>query len=160
MSVNSKGKTQPIQCLLNTGCSKSIILKKFTESKRRTKQRKEDQVRYTTWGGSFDTHCKASVGFRLVEFEQKGKQTIEYKFQVNGTKYPEGKEPKYDMVIGNELLWNMGMVIDFKNETLDWDGDKIPLKINGAIQDKEVCQMLYSMHTDAPIIQEAEERAE
>ena len=64
------------------------------------------------------------------------------------------------MVIGNKLLWNMGMVIDFKNETLDWEGDKIPLKINGAIQDNKVCQMIYSMHTDAPIIQEAEERAE
>ena len=100
------------------------------------------------------------MGFQLVEFEQKGKQTIKYKFQVNGTKYPKGKEPKYDMVIGNELLWNIGMVIDFKNKTLYWDGDKIPLKINGAIQDKEVCQMLYSMHTNAPIIQEAEEQAE
>ena len=64
------------------------------------------------------------------------------------------------MVIENKLLWNMGMVIDFKNELLDWDGDKIPLKINGAIQDENICQMLYSMHTDAPIIQEAEERAE
>ena len=54
----------------------------------------------------------------------------------------------------------MGMIIDFKNKMLDWDGDKIPLKINSAIQDEEVCQMLYSMHTNAPIIQEAEERAE
>ena len=128
MSVNSKGRTQPLRCLLDTGCSKSIILKKFTESKRRIKQSKEDQIRYTTWGGSFDTHCKASVGFRLIEFEEKGKQTIEHEFQVDGTEYPKGKEPKYDMVIGNELLWNMGMVIDFKNEMLEWEGDKIPLR--------------------------------
>ena len=160
MRVNSKGKTQPIQCLLDTGCSKSIILKKFTKSKQQTKQCKEDQVQYATWGGSFDTHCKASVGFRLVEFEQRGKQTVEHKFQVDGTKYPKGKEPKYDMVIGSNLLWKMSMIINFKNETLDWDGDKIPLKINGTIQDKDVCKMLYSMHTNAPIIQEAEERAE
>ena len=68
------------------------------------------------------------MGFRLIEFEEKGKQTIEHEFQVDGTEYPKGKEPKYDMVIGNELLWNMGMVINFKNETLDWEGDKIPLK--------------------------------
>ena len=101
MCVDSKGRTQPLRCLLDTGCSKSIILKKFTESKRRIKQSKEDQIRYTTWGGSFDTHCKASVGFRLIEFEEKGKQTIEHEFQVDGTEYPKGKEPKYNMVIGN-----------------------------------------------------------
>ena len=52
------------------------------------------------------------------------------------------------------------MIIDFKNEMLDWDGDKIPLKINGAIQNNDVGNMLYSMHTNVPIIQEAEERAE
>ena len=64
------------------------------------------------------------------------------------------------MVIGSNLLWNMGMIIDFKHETLNLDGDKIPLKINGAIQDKNVHKMLYSLHTDAPIQKEVDERAE
>ena len=54
----------------------------------------------------------------------------------------------------------MGMIINFKHEALKWDGDKIPLKINGAIQDENLCKMLYSLHTDVPILEEAEERVE
>ena len=45
MVTDSKGKTYVLQVLLDTGCSKSIILKKFTESKQRIKQSKGDQVR-------------------------------------------------------------------------------------------------------------------
>lgn len=52
------------------------------------------------------------------------------------------------------------MVIDFKHKTLNWDGDKISFKINGTIQDKNVCKILYSLHNDALILKEAAERAE
>ena len=37
-----------------------------------------------------------------------------YEFQVDGTAYEDGKELKYDMVIGSDLLWNMGMNIKFR----------------------------------------------
>lgn len=73
MVIDSKGKAQIVQALLNTGCTRSIILKKFTKSKRRTKLNSEDQGKYTTWVGTFETHCKASVGFRLIEFKEKRK---------------------------------------------------------------------------------------
>ena len=53
----------------------------------------------------------------------------------------------------------MGMIINFKHKTLNWDGDKITLKINSNIQDKNVCKMLYSLHTNAPILKEAEKWA-
>lgn len=32
--------------------------------------------------------------------------------------------------------------------------------MDGVIKDKNVCHMLYSLHTNAPILKEAEERAE
>ena len=73
--MDSKGETHVLRVLLDTGCSKSIILKKFTDSKRWTKQSKGEQVRYITWGGSFDTHCKASVGFQLLKFNKSEKQS-------------------------------------------------------------------------------------
>ena len=57
-------------------------------------------------------------------------------------------------------MWNMGMKIDFRDKILDWDGDKIQLKIDGALQDKCVCSMLYIMHLDLPILKEAEKRVE
>ena len=52
------------------------------------------------------------------------------------------------------------MKIDFRDEILEWVGKKIPLKINGALQDKRVCLMLYSMRLDLPILKETEEQVE
>ena len=43
------------------------------------------------------------------------------------------------------------MKIDFRDEILEWDGHKIPLKIDGALQDKRAYSMLYTMHLDSPI---------
>ena len=54
----------------------------------------------------------------------------------------------------------MGMIINFQDKILDWDGDEIPLKTDGAIQNQDICHMLYSMHTNALILKEAEERTE
>ena len=42
MVINSKGKGRMIRCLLDSGCSKSIILKKFTDKNQRTKLSDED----------------------------------------------------------------------------------------------------------------------
>jgi hypothetical protein len=62
------------------------------------------------------------------------------------------------MIIGNDLLWNMGINILYNEQQIQWNGDSIPLKTNGMLQSKDVCSMLYSMHTDSPLLREAEER--
>ena len=98
------------------------------------------------------------MGFHLVEFEERGNQTLEYKFQLN--EEHQSDNMRYDMIIGNYLLWNMSLDIRFSEETVNWDSDKIQLKTNGAIQQKEICKMLYSMHVESPIIKEAKERTD
>jgi len=57
-------------------------------------------------------------------------------------------------------MWKMGVKIDFREEILEWDGHKIPLKIDGTLQDKHVYSMLYTMHLDSPILKEMEKRVE
>jgi ABC-type lipoprotein release transport system permease subunit len=94
-------------CLLDTGCTKSMILKKFTEIKRQNKVSKEDTIEYETYGGKFRSSMTASVGFKMIEFQQHQNQTIEYEFQVDETS--NSKQQHYDMIIGNDLLWNMGI---------------------------------------------------
>ena len=49
-------------------------------------------------------------------------------------------------------MWNMGVKIDFRDKILEWDGHKIPLKIDGALQDKRAYLTLYTMHLDSPIL--------
>jgi hypothetical protein len=40
-----------------------------------------DWVEYETYGGKFQSKSSASVGFKLIEFNNK--QTIDYKFQFD-----------------------------------------------------------------------------
>jgi hypothetical protein len=92
--INSDGKGRILSC------SKSIILKTFTEKKRRTKLMGRDQVEYATYGGKFQSKLSASVGFKLIEFANK--QQIDYKFQVDEVQ--SSQESRYDMIIGSDLL--------------------------------------------------------
>jgi hypothetical protein len=76
--IDSNGKSRMLRALLGSGCSKSIILKQFTENKPRTKLMGRDQVEYATYGGKFQSKSSASVSFKLIEFANK--QQIDYKF--------------------------------------------------------------------------------
>ena len=62
MIVDDDGNHKPARALLDSVCSKSIILKEFTNQKRRTSSRKSG-VTYKTYGGKFHTTQNASVGF-------------------------------------------------------------------------------------------------
>ena len=34
----------------------------------------------------------------------------------------------YDMIIGCDLMVNLGLLVDFNNLVIQWDGDAIPMK--------------------------------
>ena len=92
----------------------------------------------------------------MVEFESQSNNTIEYQFQVDKTS--DLDKQLYDVIIGNDLLYNMGINILFKERQIQWNDDKIPMKKMGSYQDRDMCEMLHSMYTDSPLLQEAEER--
>ena len=98
----------------------------------------------------------ASMGFKMVKFESQSNNTIEYQFQVDETSNPD--KQLYDVIIGNDLLYNMGINILFKERQIQWNDNKIPMKEMGSCQDRDMCDMLHSMYTDSPLLQEAKER--
>lgn len=77
----------------------------------------EEKVIYKTYGGNFTSKSTTSVGFRFVEFENNSDVTVEHQFQVDEIQDP--KKSKYDMIIGSNLLWNMGMDIRYSNERVE-----------------------------------------
>ena len=87
--VDSNGKGRIARVLLDTGCSKSIILKHFTERKRRTELPEDEKDTYETYGGKFTSGAAASVGFRFVEFENNSDVTVEHQFQVDEIQNPK-----------------------------------------------------------------------
>ena len=64
---NGKGKM--VRALLDSGCSKTIVLKEFTQKKRRKVLPPEEHIKYKTYGGYFRSRLRASIQFKLVEFE-------------------------------------------------------------------------------------------
>ena len=114
------------RCLLDTGCTKFMILKKFTSKDRRTKLSDKNSIRYTTYGSSFKSSMTASVGFKMVESWSHSDKSIEYQFQVDKTSDPD--KQLYDVIIGNDLLYNMGVNILFKERQIKWNDDKITIK--------------------------------
>ena len=64
----------------------------------------------------FKSALVASVGFKMVEFNETKNVTVEHESQEDElTNY---RMAKYDMIIGSDLLWNMGMDILYLTERL------------------------------------------
>ena len=89
-----------------------MILQKFTDQKQQTKLLDKDSIKYETYDSSFKSSMIANMSFKMVEFKSQKNNTIEYEFQVDETSDP--KKQLYDVIIGNDLLWNMGVNILFK----------------------------------------------
>ena len=62
------GKGTMLRALLDSGCTKSIILRDFTCPRERKLLSKEDCCRYETYSGHFTSNSTANMAFRLVEF--------------------------------------------------------------------------------------------
>ena len=77
------GKGKMLHALLDSDCTKSIILKKFILPEAQTKTNEKDCCTYKTYGGHFTSSSVALVAFRLVEFNKNKDLLINYKFQVD-----------------------------------------------------------------------------
>lgn len=114
-----KGKPKPkiLKVLLDSGASKSIISSKHTK---KLKSIKDEERTWTTACGTFTTNSKCKLEFSLYEFHAR--KLIEY--EVHETTLPMA----YDMIIGRDLLHELGVTIDFKDSTVTWDNVSIPMK--------------------------------
>ena len=133
-----------------------MILKKFTDKKRQTKLSDKDSIKYLTYGITFKSSMTASVGFKMAEFESQNNNTIECEFQVDETS--DLQKQLYNVIIGINLLNNMEVNILFMERQIRWNDNKIPRKEMGSVQDRNFCEMFYSMYTDSPLLQEAKEQ--
>ena len=154
--LDDDGNGHPMWTLLDTGCSKSITLKEFLSKKQQASMDRSKKTQYLVYSGTFKTLAAASVGFRLLEFELNKDITMEHKFEVDSTNC--SNRSCYDIIIGSDILWQTGMNIMYEFEELRWLDDKIPMKQLNTIYNRKVCEMLYSIHTDSPIIKEQEDQ--
>jgi hypothetical protein len=109
----SRGKPKPvtIQVLLNSGASRSLIHKKFAR-KLKLKTSKSS-TKWTTAAGDLTMNSKYKSQFCIPELEDK--ILLEYNLNVANTLVG------YDMIIGCDILEDLGIVIDFKQKISIWD---------------------------------------
>ena len=115
------GKAKPvtIKALLDSGASSTLISEKFTK-KLRMKSLNSTQTKWTTPAGEMTT--KSTVKAQFIMPELHDNRMIEWKIHV--TK-PMGA---YDMIIGRDILEDLGIDIRFSTKTIDWEDHEIPFK--------------------------------
>ena len=112
-------KPETLIALLDSGGSASLITEKFTK-KLKLRSTKNGTTNWTTPAGNLQTKATVRSKFMLPELHDN--RLIEWDFHVTKNM------GAYDMIIGRDMLKDLGIDIQFSNETIDWDGHSIPFK--------------------------------
>jgi len=151
--TDKKGKIVPIRALLDTGTSATLLLRKFIAPGTR-KTSESHTTKWTTLGGSFKTTKQAKTIFRMVEFSE----TREVEWTVHIDDNTDPTKASYNMIIGTDLMTELGLAINFATKRIVWDELEVPLRDRGVLSDEEEKQRLYHLAIQPTIINDAEKR--
>ena len=115
------GKPRPktIRILLDSGASASIFNLKYVNKLR---LKRNETTTWTTAAGNFTTSRTTRVQFTMPELYEDC--MIEWKVHV-------AKDTGvYDAVIGRDLLRELGITMNFKENTISWDDSTIHMRTN------------------------------
>ena len=120
LNTRYAGKPKPItvKALLDTGGSGCLLTSKFA-----TKLRASPVKEVTTWktpAGIVSTKSKCTAQFTIPELHET--RLIEWDFHLTQDL------GRYDMIIGQDLMNELGIDILYSKRTVEWDGMTIPLK--------------------------------
>src|SRR5210317_162882 len=141
----SLGKPKPVtlRALLDSGGSGSLVTEQHAR-KLRLKKSKSAQTVWTTPGGALQTTSKCNGQFTMPELHDS--RLIEWDLHVTKNL------GAYDMIIGRDILTDLGIDILFSNNTIEWDESQIPMKDADASFEEA-----YHLH-DSDVADEAMER--
>ena len=147
----SDGRLMPVRVLCDTGTTSTIVLREFVQ---RMNMRDDAPTLWKTMGGKFVTRKVAVIKFSLPEFSPN--RTITWTAHVDD--HTDRKRAQYDLIIGNDLLGEIGMDLCFSTGEIKWDTESVPMKNRGLVSDQKAVKLLYHTLVQPPIIMEAEER--
>ena len=74
---------------------------------------------------------------------------------VDDTTPPD--KAQYDLIIGMDLMVEIGIMVDTNAKLICWEDNSIPLKERGLLQNQQLLHQLYHMSLEPPLLQQAEE---
>jgi len=151
---NKHGEKVPIRALLDTGTSATILLKEFVAKGRAKSYKNPKKTQWRTLGGTFTTNRRALVDFKFPELSTT--KSVSWICHVDHKTDP--KTAQYDLIIGMDLMTDIGIYINTADKTVVWEGASIPLKNRGVLQDSKVVQAVYNIIQAPPLLKEAERR--
>ena len=112
---NNRIKSEGLRVLFDTGCCTSLAKDNYSNSRKRNKM-----STYATGSGVLTTKYESEIHFTLPEFSDK--KIIKWKFNVT-----DSEELGYDMIIGRDILTELGINFSFDTKTVEWEGISIPM---------------------------------
>jgi predicted aspartyl protease len=125
IAVNIMGSNKEITALVDTGASKSIVSTAII--KNLTSQIKPSSTNFEIVNGSVKSLGTFEIRFNLPTLKRKA--IITHQFELI-------KKSSDEMIIGRDLLSTLGIVINFKDKTIEWDGNVVAFNPNKYIPTK------------------------
>ena len=119
---NRKLSQKPLHVLFDSGSDGSFINQKWTVFGNNIKI-----VKPTTWitgSGTINTKRECNLKFKLDEFSTS--KEVSWKFHVDETEMSKDSLG-YDMIIGLDLLCELGLIINCEDKVVEWQDLKIPM---------------------------------
>ena len=139
-SLKSKHRKR-LRVLLDSGCAATLVNSKFLKNLRKKRSTK---TTWTTKAGAFTTTEKCKCTFTLPEFHQ-GRE-VKWSVYVDES---ASETSNYDMIIGRDLLEELGIDLVFSNHTMKWDNATVPMRNLSWFEDTKMSdkeEEVYSMH--------------
>ena len=107
-------------------------------------------------GGSFVTTQQRLLEFCFPEFHHH--KTIEWTCHVDTKTDP--KEAQYDMIMGTDLMNELGIDISFLKQKIIWAGATLPMRPRRILTSRKQLKYFYEvqMTMEATVLKEAEQQ--
>ncbi len=102
-----------MKILFDTGCGATLIHHSLVK---KLKQKEEKPSKWTTKAGSFQTTRTCKINFTLPAFHEK--RNISWTAFVDES---DKLTSRYDMIIGRDLLEELGINFLFSQQMMEWD---------------------------------------
>jgi hypothetical protein len=151
--VSPNNNSKPVRCLLDTGTTRSIVLKHYMSFSHHHYKNKT-KTKWQTLSGTLTTSKIAAMQFIIPELSTS--KQITWACHVDEVSSRD-KVP-YDIILGLDFLAELKFTLDFDQRLIRWGENQMPMTPHGLVTDKEAFQYLHQASLDSPVLQKAEER--
>ncbi len=126
VSYGLKVRNKTIGVLLDSGPSGYLLFEKIGSTKHISVAKRAVPQSWGTSSGTFITDNVGDIDISFVEYSTSKKVCLQLIIVEYG---PGDQAPMYDLIISKQTLHNLGVVLDFKEKTIQIDEILLPMRI-------------------------------